>query len=259
MHVLLLAGTAEARELAGLLADHPRLQATASLAGRVRRAADLPVTVRTGGFGGIDGLAAWLREQAVGAVVDATHPFAAGISANAAAAARAADIPLAALVRPAWEPRPGDDWRPVADLDAAVAALRPLGERVLVTTGRNELAPFEAAPEKDYVIRTIDPPEPPPALPRARYIQARGPFDAASEAALMAEHDIQALVTKASGGEATRGKLDAARERGIPVVMVERPPLPAGVHRHCTTPGEALAWLEGLAAGHDSPSCQRGV
>ncbi|MFP4182600.1 MAG: cobalt-precorrin-6A reductase [Thiohalospira sp.] len=247
MHVLLLAGTAEARALADRLADHPRIRVTASLAGRVARPAELPVTTRQGGFGGAPGLADWLRRHEVGAVVDATHPFAAGISANAAAAAGAVGVPLARLERPAWEPGPGDHWIPVPDLAAAAAALEPLGDRVLVTTGRNELAPFEAVPDKAYLIRTIDPPEPPPDLPRATYLQARGPYDADAEAALMAEHAIQVLVTKASGGEATRGKLEAARRRGIPVVMVRRPPPPAGIHWHGDDPQALVAWLEARA------------
>ncbi|MFP4132181.1 MAG: cobalt-precorrin-6A reductase [Thiohalospira sp.] len=233
MHVLLLAGTAEARALADRLADHPRIRVTASLAGRVARPAELPVTTRQGGFGGAPGLADWLRRHEVGAVVDATHPFAAGISANAAAAAATVGVPLARLERPAWEPGPGDHWIPVPDLAAAAAALEPLGDRVLVTTGRNELAPFEAVPDKAYLIRT--------------YLQARGPYDADAEAALMAEHAIQVLVTKASGGEATRGKLEAARRRGIPVVMVRRPAPPAGIHWHGGDPQALVAWLEARA------------
>lgn len=260
MNVLLLAGTTEAKQLAEQLSDHPRIRATASLAGRVQRPAQSALPTRVGGFGGAAGLAEWLRDHDIHALVDATHPFAARITANAVAAARATGIPLARLCRPPWIAQPGDRWHEVADLDEAVAALQPLGQRVLVTTGRNELAPFEAAPEKHYVIRTIDPPEPPPALPDAVYIQARGPYDPASERALMTQHAIEVLVTKASGGEATRGKLDAARELDIPVVMVRRPPPPDGIDRHCTTAVAALEWLEGLSPPiHDTPSCQRGV
>ena len=248
MQVLLLAGTTEATALARLLEGHPRLDGTVSLAGRTQRPSRTALPYRTGGFGGAAGLADYLRDNAIGALVDATHPFAAGISANAAAAAEQAGVPLIALERPPWEAGPGDHWLPVADLEAAVASLRPLGHRVLVTTGRQHLAPYEALPDRHYVIRTIDPPEPPPALPDAVFLQQRGPFDAASEAALMAEHAIDVLVTKNSGGEATRGKLDAARERGIPVVMVERPARPAGVPVH-HDPATALAWLEARAVG----------
>ncbi|KPV39065.1 cobalt-precorrin-6X reductase [Thiohalorhabdus denitrificans] len=253
MQVLILAGTTEATALARLLEGHPRLDGTVSLAGRTARPARSNLPQRTGGFGGVAGLADYLRTNRMEAVVDATHPFAARISTNAAAAARQAGVPLAALERPPWEPTAGDHWIPVADLDAAAEALHTLGHRVLVTTGRQELAPYERAPDKHYVIRTIDPPEPPPALPDAAYIQDRGPFDRDAEAALMDEHGIEVLVTKNSGGDATRGKLDAARERGIPVIMVERPARPEGVPVH-HDPAAALQWLEDLAAGGHSAS-----
>jgi precorrin-6A/cobalt-precorrin-6A reductase len=253
MKVLILAGTTEATALANRLEGHPGLEGTVSLAGRTQRPARTALPYRTGGFGGAAGLADYLRDHGIGALVDATHPFAAGISANAAAAAEQTGVPLIALERPAWELQAGDHWIPVADLAAAVAALRPLGHRVLVTTGRQQLAPYEALPDKHYVIRTIDPPEPPPALPDAVFLQQRGPFDAASEAALMAEHGIDVLVTKNSGGEATRGKLDAARERGIPVVMVERPARPQGVPVH-DDPAAVLRRLEELAEAHSAPS-----
>ena len=245
MKVLLLAGTTEATALARQLEGHPRIEATLSLAGRTKRPARSALPYRSGGFGGAAGLADYLRGEGIGALVDATHPFAAGISANAAAAAEQARVPVMALERPSWAPQAEDHWLPVPNLAAAADALRPLGHRVLVTTGRQHLAPYERVPDKHYVIRTIDPPEPPPALPDAVFLQQRGPFDAASEAALMAEHGIEVLVTKNSGGDATRGKLDAARERGIPVVMVERPARPAGVPVH-HDPAAVLRWLEGL-------------
>jgi len=243
MKVLILAGTTEATALAHQLEDHPHLAATLSLAGRTQRPTRTALPYRTGGFGGAEGLADYLRSEGIGALVDATHPFAAGISANAAVAAEQAGVPVMALERPPWTPQAGDRWFPVADLDAAADALRPLGYRVLVTTGRQHLSPYARVPDKHYVIRTIDPPEPPPDLPDAVFLQQRGPFDAASEAALMAEHGIEVLVTKNSGGDATRGKLDAARERGIPVVMVERPARPAGVPVN-HDPATVLRWLE---------------
>jgi len=253
MKVLILAGTTEATALARLLEGHPTLAATVSLAGRTQRPARTALPYRTGGFGGVEGLAEYLRANRIGNLVDATHPFAEGISANAAAAAERAGVPLMALERPPWKPGPGDRWIPVPDLDAAAEALRPLGHRVLVTTGRQELGPYEATPNKHYVIRTIDPPEPPPGLTDAVYIQDRGPFDRESEAALMAEHGIDVLVTKNSGGDATRGKLDAARERGIPVVMVQRPARPEGVPvRH--DPEAVRQWLEARAAAGHAPS-----
>jgi precorrin-6A/cobalt-precorrin-6A reductase len=243
MQVLILAGTTEATALARQLEGHPRLAGTVSLAGRTQRPARTALPYRTGGFGGTAGLADYLQAHEIGALVDATHPFAAGISANAAAAAAQAGVPVTRLERPPWEPQAGDRWLPAADLDAAAEALRPLGRRVLVTTGRQHLTPYERVPDKHYVIRTIDPPEPMPALPDAVFLEQRGPFDADSEAALMAEHAIEVLVTKNSGGEATRGKLDAARERGIPVVMVERPAPPEGVPLN-HDPAAVLRWLE---------------
>ncbi|MEF8793188.1 cobalt-precorrin-6A reductase [Thiohalorhabdus sp.] len=253
MQVLILAGTTEANALARLLEGHSTLAATVSLAGRTNRPSRTALPYRSGGFGGVEGLADYLRANRVGAMVDATHPFAAGISTNAAAAAERTGVPSMALERPAWQPGPGDHWIPVPDLDAAAEALRSLGHRVLVTTGRQELVPYEAAPDKHYVIRTIDPPEPPPGLADAVYIQDRGPFDRESEAALMAEHGIDVLVTKNSGGDATRGKLDAARERGIPVMLVQRPARPEGVPVH-HDPEAVRQWLEERAAADHAPS-----
>lgn len=260
MQVLLLGGTGEATRLGRQLAGHTTLATTLSLAGRTRSQDTLPLPTRIGGFGGANGLAEYLRGYGVDAVVDATHPFARRITSNAAAASRAAGIPLAILSRPPWEPIPGDQWIRVPDLSAAAAKAAALGEVILVTTGRQHLAPFEAHPDKHYIIRTIDPPQPRPLLPNVVYIQARGPFSRADEAALMAQHAVDVLVSKASGGEATRAKLDAARDRRIPVVMAERPPLPAGipVYHH---PEPVVRWLESLAESgcHGSSPYHRGV
>ncbi|QIT56997.1 cobalt-precorrin-6A reductase [Aquisalimonas sp. 2447] len=244
MQVLILAGTSEATSLARQLDDHPTIQAQVSLAGRTRapEVPDLPH--RIGGFGGVDGLAQYLREARIDALVDATHPFAATMTANAVAAARATEIPLAILRRPEWQPRPDDHWLPVPDLEAAADTLRELGHRVLVTTGRQGLAAFQRTPDKHYVIRTIDPPEPPPALPDAVYLQARGPFRLDEETALLDAHGIDVMVSKASGGDATCAKLGAARARGIPVVMVQRPPEPQGVPAFSEA-ADVVRWLEG--------------
>ncbi|MFO7859008.1 MAG: cobalt-precorrin-6A reductase [Ectothiorhodospiraceae bacterium] len=246
IHVLILGGTSEATQLARALAEQPGVEPRLSLAGRTRVPAEQPVPWRTGGFGGVAGLAAYLDEYAVDALVDATHPFAARITANAAAAVERTGTPLAVLRRPAWEPVNGDDWRLVPDLDAAAAALRGLGERVLITTGR-DLAPFEAVPDKHYIVRTIDPPEPLPDLPRVTYLQSRGPFRRADEAALLADYGINALVTKNAGGDATRAKLDAAREQGVPVVMIQRPALPEAVRVFHDVAG-VQHWLGALNA-----------
>jgi precorrin-6A/cobalt-precorrin-6A reductase len=242
--VLLLAGTAEAVALAGLLADRPGVEVVASLAGRTAHPGALPCRVRVGGFGGAAGLAGELRTGGYGALVDATHPFAAAMPHNAATAATAAGVPRVRLLRPPWRDRPGDRWEEVADLAAAASALAPLGaRRVFLTTGRLELAPFAAVPGVHFVVRAIERPDPMP-LPerRSTVVLARGPFTLDDELALLRAHRIDALVARNSGGAATAAKLDAARARGNPVVIVRRPPAPPGPR--VGTPEAALAWLD---------------
>jgi len=247
--VLILGGTREARDLAGHLTGQPGLRVISSLAGRVRDPALPAGEVRIGGFGGADGLAEWLREQEVAAVVDATHPFAATISASAAAACAATGVPLLGLAREPWTAGPDDHWHEVDSLADAAALLPALGRRVFLTTGRQGLAAFAAVDRAWFLIRCVDPPDGP--LPAARQvILARGPYDAAAERALMAEHRIEVLVTKNSGGPLTAGKLDAARELGLPVVMVSRPPRPDVPRR--STPDQAARWLAEIY-GDDAP------
>ncbi|NYZ11731.1 cobalt-precorrin-6A reductase [Azospirillum sp. RWY-5-1] len=249
MKALILGGTTEAMALAKRLADHPVIAAEVSLAGRTARPVLPPLPTRVGGFGGADGLAAYLTENRIGAVVDATHPFAARISANAVAACARAGVPLLVLTRAAWTAGPGDRWIGVPDMAAAAEALRPLGRRVFLTVGRQELAPFAAVPDWSYLIRAVDPPDPPPELPDHRVILDRGPYTLEGELALLAEHRIDALVSKNSGGTATAAKLEAARRLGIPVVMVERPADTGAPTVHAV--GAALAWLEALASGRE--------
>ncbi|MET7572102.1 cobalt-precorrin-6A reductase [Streptomyces sp. NPDC005492] len=228
-HILILGGTTEARELAAELAlRRPEVRVTTSLAGRVSRPGALAGDVRIGGFGGAEGLAEWLREHHVDAVVDATHPFAESITANAARAAATTGLPAVVLRRPGWRPGPGDDWRPVASLSEAADALPGLGHRILLTTGRLGLAAFAHLDRLHFVVRSVEPPEP-PMPPDAELLLARGPFTLTDETALLREHRIDVIVTKDSGGAATAAKLTAARETGIPVVVVRRPPLPDGV------------------------------
>lgn len=226
-HVLLLGGTTEARELAAVLATRSGVRVTSSLAGRVSRPGALEGDVRIGGFGGAEGLSAWLREQEVDAVVDATHPFAAGITANAARAAAVTGRPLVVLRRPGWRPGPGDRWHQVASLEAAAELLPSLGRRVFLTTGRLGLAAFAHLAALHFVVRSVEPPEP-PMPPDVELVLARGPFTVADELALLREHRVDVVVTKDSGGAATAAKLTAARELGLPVVVVRRPPLPEG-------------------------------
>ncbi|MCM2515457.1 cobalt-precorrin-6A reductase [Streptomyces griseoincarnatus] len=227
-HVLILGGTTEARRLAAALTARPGVRVTTSLAGRVSRPGALDGEVRVGGFGGPDGLAAWLREERVDAVVDATHPFAATITGNAAAATAAARVPLLVLRRPGWQPGRGDRWHPVPSLEAAAAVLPALGRRVFLSTGRLGLAAFAGLTELSFVVRSVEPPEP-PLPPHTHVLLARGPFTVADETALLREHRVDVLVTKDSGGAATSAKLAAARDLGLPVVVVRRPPLPEDV------------------------------
>ncbi|KIZ19501.1 cobalt-precorrin-6A reductase [Streptomyces natalensis] len=241
-HVLILGGTTEARRLAAVLAAEPDLCVTTSLAGRVA-APRLPAgEVRIGGFGGPDGLARWLREHAVDALIDATHPFAGTISHNAAAAAATAHVPLLALRRPGWVPGPGDDWHPVSSLKAAAATLPTFpGTRIFLTTGRMGLAHFAHLTDLWFLVRSVDAPEA-PCPPRMHTLLDRGPFTLDGERALLREHRIDVLVTKDSGAAATAPKLTAAREAGIPVVVVSRPAVPEGVPE-VSDPAGAVGWL----------------
>ncbi|MFD0415123.1 cobalt-precorrin-6A reductase [Streptomyces sp. NPDC127108] len=243
MHVLVLGGTTEARRLAELLvAELPaRARVTSSLAGRVASPRLPPGEIRVGGFGGADGLAAWLRTHQVDALIDATHPFAGTISFNAAAAAAAAHVPLLALRRPGWAPGDGDDWHPVGSLTEAALALPGLGRRVFLTTGRMGLAAFAGLDDLWFLTRSVDAPESPHPV-RMRVLLDRGPFTLDGERELIRRHRIDVVVTKDSGGAATAPKLAAAREARIPVVVVRRPPVPEGV-AVVATPGLAVTWL----------------
>jgi precorrin-6A/cobalt-precorrin-6A reductase len=224
--ILILGGTTEARQLAGKLAARADLSVTLSLAGRTESPVAQGVPVRTGGFGGADGLAAYLRETGTDLLIDATHPYAAQISANAAQAARVAAVPILALRRPGWEPVEGDRWSLVDKVGHAVQALGPAPRRIFLALGRQEVAAFEAAPQHHYLIRSVDPVEPALAVPDAVYLLARGPFREPDERALLEEHRIDVVVSKNSGGEATYGKIAAARALGLDVVVVRRPALP---------------------------------
>ncbi|MEV0085982.1 cobalt-precorrin-6A reductase [Saccharopolyspora sp. NPDC050642] len=245
--VLVLGGTGEARKLAERLAERPDLRVTSSLAGRVREP-QLPLgEVRVGGFGGVDGLADWIRREQVDAVVDATHPFAGTITENAVAAAERAGCPILVLRRTAWRPGPGDDWRAASSLAAAAELLPGLGERIFLTTGRQGLAHF-AALDLRFLVRTVDPPEP-PLPPHTTVLLARGPFTVDDELALLREHRIDVVVTKNSGGSMTSAKLTAARELGLPVVVVQRPPQPAAPSAE--TVEDAVAWLDSALRQRD--------
>ena len=240
MRVLLLGGTAEARALAQAL--HPRVDVISSLAGRVPDPA-LPVgAVRIGGFGGVDGLRRWLADHRVDAVVDATHPFAATMTAHAALVCAELPLPHLVLARPAWDP--GDAVVVESDTRAAEVVEQQRLSRVFLTTGRSGVGAF-AGSDAWFLIRAVTEPEG-AVLPRHhRVILSRGPYRYDDELALLREHHIDALVTKNSGGDMTRAKLDAAAALSIPVVMVARPPLPAGAQTVGTV-DEAADWVAGL-------------
>ncbi|MCF7549731.1 cobalt-precorrin-6A reductase [Pseudonocardia sp. WMMC193] len=229
MPVLILGGTSDARRVAELLPG-----SISSLAGRVRQPMLPAGEVRIGGFGGVAGLAAYLRSAGITAVVDATHPFAAQMTAHAAQACALTGVPLVVLRRPGWS----GAFTRVPSFAVAADVLPSLGSRVFLTTGRQDLAVF-AGSDLWFLVRSVDPPAPP--TPRRMVsVLDRGPFTVEGETALMRAHAIDVLVTKDSGGP-TGAKLQAAQSLGIPVLMIDRPPLPPGVEA-VDTPAAAADW-----------------
>jgi precorrin-6A/cobalt-precorrin-6A reductase len=222
--LLILGGTTEARELGARLAARGGLDVTLSLAGRTEKPLRQPVPVRSGGFGGAEGLTTYLQENGIGLLVDATHPFAARISANAEAAAAQAGVPLIALRRPDWVRQEGDRWVEARTVAEAVAALGPPPRRIFAALGRQDLAPLETAPQHFWLVRSVDPVARPLALPRVEYLLGRGPFAAPDEILLLQRFRIEAVLSKNSGGAASYGKIAAARALGLPVHMIARPP-----------------------------------
>jgi precorrin-6A/cobalt-precorrin-6A reductase len=245
--LLILGGTSEASALARRLVDKPDVAPILSLAGATANPAQAPIPQRIGGFGGAEGLAAFLRRERIGAVIDATHPFASRMSANAVMACRTTDTPLVILTRPAWTPLPDDRWTEVATIDEAVDTLGPGPKTVFLTQGRLQLAAFARAPQHCYIVRAIDRPAEIDALPGCKLILARGPFLLADEAALMRNEKVQALVTKNSGGCATYAKIEAARALRIEVIMVRRPPAPEAQTLHDLD--AAMTWLDSHRPG----------
>ena len=226
LKLLILGGSGEAADLARALDGDPRYDVTLSLAGRTADPALLPGRLRKGGFGGAEGLARALAEEGFDLVIDATHPFAVQMKANAIEAARTEGVPLLAIRRPAWEPRKEDRWIMVESLEAAAAAIGDAPRRVFLTTGRMELAPFRGAPQHLYIVRSVEAPSPRDLRPRVELIAARGPFNLADERALLESRAVDVVVTKNSGGAGAVAKLEAAREMRLPVIMVDRPRLP---------------------------------
>ncbi|AFY74238.1 precorrin-6x reductase [Synechococcus sp. PCC 7502] len=243
MKVLVLGGTGDAVKLAAKLAHIPELEIISSLAGRTRKPAALVGDVRIGGFGGVAGLIEYLQAQKIDVVIDATHPCAGQISGNGAIACQVTKIPHLILVRPQWQKVKGDRWIEVASVEAAAVILPELGTRFFITSGRQQLEPFlklaKSHPQVWFLLRSIDPPD--LVIPNSEVLLDRGPFSLESERQLLKNYQIEAIVTKNSGGEATAAKLTAARELNIPVVMIQRPPMPDG--EKVSEIDEAIAWI----------------
>ncbi|HZS81803.1 MAG TPA: cobalt-precorrin-6A reductase [Stellaceae bacterium] len=258
LRLLLLGGTGEAAALAAAIEARfgAAIALTTSLAGRTERPVAVAGDVRIGGFGGAEGLAAYLRAHDVGLLVDATHPFAARISAHARAACEAAGIPRLMLLRPPWRRHPLDRWIEVDDLAAAAALVGKLGRRAFLTIGSGELAAFAGVTEVRFLVRLVEPPRRPLPLRFCEIVLGRGPFTLAEERHLLQRHAIEVMVSKASGGEATEAKLVAAREASLPVIMVRRPPPEPG--EAVISVEAALGWIERYALAARGGGARRG-
>lgn len=246
--VLILGGTTEASTLCTLLEYQNNFAPTLSLAGVTRNPHMPALSVRTGGFGGVDGLCDWLRHNKIQAVVNAVHPFAAVMSQHVSIACEKLSLPLLRLKRPGWKATPADTWHHAPDLNKAAMVLAEITQplQIFLTTGRKETRPFKNAPQHHYILRSIEAPLPADLPPHTTLITARGPFDLAGEYDMLRRHQINWLVTKNSGGKATFAKIEAARQLNIPVLIIDRPAQPAGPCVH--TAQEALSWLQNYSA-----------
>ncbi|MCC5781234.1 cobalt-precorrin-6A reductase [Nitratireductor sp. B36] len=252
--LLILGGTGEARRLAARLCAWGALRVVTSLAGRTSTPKALQGEVRVGGFGGAEGLARYLEGEGIDLMVDATHPFAARMARNATEAARLTGVPLITLMRAAWQPVAGDKWQTASGMAEAATLLGPEPRRVFLAIGRQEVQAFRAAAQHNYLVRSVEPVEPTHLPPNAHCILARGPFSEDDEIALLADHRIDIVVAKNSGGAATYGKIAAARRLGLPVIMIDRPkPTGAAV---VAGVDEAMAAIEAHLA---APLAERGA
>jgi len=242
LRVLLLGGTAEALELAHRAARDQCLEIITSLAGRTRDPVAPAGKLRRGGFGGAEGLAAYLAGERIDRVIDATHPYARAISAHAVAACARLGVPYLRLERPPWTARPGDHWIGVPDAAAAADELPARGQRAFLALGRRALGHFAQRPAVWYLVRLIDPPDPPLVLPRHHLILARGPFDRDAERALLIQYRIDVVITRNSGGAASYPKIAAARALGLPVIIIARPE-PSGGDTVATVDA-VITWLD---------------
>lgn len=243
-----MGGSTEASQLARALAN-AHVDAIFSYAGRTESPVLQPLPTRVGGFGGVAGLQAWLRDQRITHVVDATHPFAAQMSHNAIAACAAIGVPLLALVRPPWAAQAGDQWQCVPDIAGAVAALPDSPTRVFLAIGRQQLAPFARRPQHHYLLRWVDLPTDALPLPHAEVVLARGPFSVEGDRALMTAHGITHVVAKNAGGEGAAAKLVVARAMGLPVILIDRPVVPP--RATAASVNQVMAWLAVHVHGTD--------
>ncbi len=242
MRVLILGGTGDASQLAIKASTIPGIEVIISLAGRTRQPALIATQTRIGGFGGTCGLVAYLQNNSIDLLIDATHPFAAKISFNAATAAKLCGIPHLILVRPPWRLAQGDRWIEVDNIEAAAAILSDWTKRVFLTIGRQELSTFTHLENIWFLMRSIDPPATDTPIPKGELLLERGPFSLADERKLLKKYQIETIVSKNSGGDATYAKIIAARELGLPVVMVKRPSMPEG--DRVADVESALKWLK---------------
>jgi precorrin-6A/cobalt-precorrin-6A reductase len=241
LRVLILGGIGDAVELAVKIANIPGIEVITSLAGRTREPANLPGNVRSGGFGGVPGLTNYLREMQIDLLIDATHPFANQISENAAAATQEVGIPRLMVIRPPWEKLEDDDWLEVEDNLAAATALANRAKRVFLTIGRQEIGTFAHLQDIWFLMRMIDPPNTDVIVPPGLILCDRGPFNLENEQEILLKYNIDTIVSKNSGGNATYPKIIAARKLGIKVVMVNRPPVPPG--KQVADVDSACKWL----------------
>jgi precorrin-6A/cobalt-precorrin-6A reductase len=236
---LILGGIADANLLAAEIA-RVKIDAVYSYGGRTRAPADQPLPTRIGGFGGVSGLADYIRSEGITHVIDATHPFAAEMSRHAIEACADTGTPLIALERAPWARTPGDHWIEVGDVNAAVAALPEAPAKTFLAIGRQHIAPFAAKPQHAYTLRFVDPPEVP--LPfEADVIVSRGPFTLNGELEMIRSRGIACIVARNSGGNGARAKIDAARQLGLPVIMISRPKLPE--RKRVESVAEVMQWL----------------
>jgi precorrin-6A/cobalt-precorrin-6A reductase len=236
---LILGGTADASLLAAEIA-RAGIDAVYSYGGRTRAPAGQPLPTRIGGFGGVGGLADYIRREEITHVIDSTHPFAAEMSRNAVAACAETGTPLIALERAPWTKAPGDNWIEIPDVNAAVAALPEAAANVFLAIGRQHIAPFATKPQHAYTLRFVDPPDAP--LPfAADVIVSRGPFTLEGELEMMRKRSITRIVARNSGGDGARAKIDAARVLGLPVIMIARPQLPERLRVESVA--EIMQWL----------------